>query len=83
VTFNWFSILVNNELCKVPLDAVEQHAALFLFQILPQGVRFLAIDVKLLEQIKLDFVVADKALNLFGIAGFLVIELITRESKNA
>lgn len=83
VSLNRLAILVDNELGEVPFDSVEKHATLLLLQVLPQRVGRLAVHVNLVEQIELDFPVSDKALDLFGGAGFLVIELIARESENA
>lgn len=83
VSLNRLAILVDNKLGEVPFDSVEKHAALFFFQILPQRMGFLAVHVNLFEQIELDFTVGDEALDLFGVAGFLMVELIARESENA
>lgn len=83
VTFNRFSVLVDNELCEIPLDGIEQRAALLLLQILIQGMRALAIHVNLLEQIEIDLSIASEALNLLGIAWLLVAELVARKRENA
>ena len=83
MTFNWFAILVDNKFGEIPLDAIEQETALFFLQILPQWMSTLAVDINLLEQVKLDLTVTDKALNFFGVAWLLVIELITGKGENA
>lgn len=83
VSLNRLAILVDNELGEVPFDAVEEHAALLLLQVLPQRMGCLAVHLDLVEQIELDFAIGDKALDLFGVAGFLMVELIARESENA
>lgn len=77
------SVLVHNELGKVPLDQVQQDAALLLLQELPHGMRRLAVHVHLLEQVELHLSVAHKALNGLGIPGLLVGELVARERQNA
>lgn len=77
------AVLVNDELGEVPLDAVEQHSALLLLQILPQWVSSLAVDVDLLEEVELDLTVASEALDLLGGSGLLVVELVAWESENA
>lgn len=83
VALDRLAILVDDELGEVPLDAVEQHSALFLLQILPQWVGGLAVDVDLLEEVKLNLAVASEALDLFSISGFLVVELVAWEGENA
>lgn len=83
VSLNRLAVLVNNELGEVPFDSIEKHATLFLFQILPQRMGCLAVHVNLVVQIELDFSIGGKALDFFGGAGFLVIELIAGKSENA
>lgn len=83
VTLNRFAALVDDELGEVPLDGVEQQAALFLLQILPQWMCAFAIHVNLFEQVKLNFAIASEALNFLSVARLLVVELIARERENA
>lgn len=83
VTLNWLAVFVDDELGKVPLDPVEEEAALLFLQILPQWMSSLAIHLKLLEQVKLDLAVANRALNLLVIAGLLAVELVTGKCENA
>lgn len=82
VTLNGLSILVDNELCEIPLDSIEQHSTLLLLQVLPQRWGGLAVDFNLLKQVKLDLVIAGEALNRLSISRLLVIELVTGESEN-
>jgi hypothetical protein len=56
---------------------------LFLLQILPQRMGVFAIDIDLLEQVKLDLAVTNETLNLLGVSWFLMVELVTGERKNA
>jgi hypothetical protein len=82
MTFNWFAVLVDDELCKVPLDSINQSSTLFLLQELEQGMCVLAIDVNLLEQVEVNFAILDEALNLFSVSGFLMAKLVAGESEN-
>lgn len=77
------SLLVHNELGEVPLDEIEKESALLLLHELPHRVRLLPIHVHLLEQIELDFSVADRALDLLVRAGLLIGELVAGECQNA
>lgn len=82
VTLNRFSIFVHNKLCKVPLDSIKKHSALFLLQILPQWMRTFTIHVNFFEQVKFDLSIANEALNFFGSSWFLVVELIAWKCKD-
>jgi hypothetical protein len=83
MTFNWFSVLVDDELCKVPLDSINQSSTLLLLQELEQGMCVIAVDINLLEQVEVNFAILDEALNLFSVSGFLMAKLIARKSKNS
>lgn len=83
MTLNRLSILIDNELGEVPLDAVKQHSTLLLLQIFPQRVSFFAVNIDFFEQIELDFVIASEALNFFSVSRLLVIELVAWKSEYA
>lgn len=82
MTFHRLSILVDDELCEVPLNGVDQSSALFLLQVFVQWMSGLAVHIDLFEQIKVDFAVADEALDFFSVAGLLMTELIAWKSEN-
>jgi hypothetical protein len=83
VALDGIAVLVDDELGEVPLDGVEQGAALLLLQVLEEGMSSLSVDINLLEQIELHFSVASEALNLLAITRLLVSELIARKRENA
>lgn len=80
MTADRLAVLVDDELGEVPLDAIGQHATLLLLEIHPERMGRLAIHVDLLEQIKLDFSVLHEALNVLGISGLLITELVAWKS---
>lgn len=78
------AVLVHDKLGKVPLDGIEQGAALLLLQELPQRVRFVPVDVNLGEQIKLGaLLLLGELFNLLVGLRLLVRELVRRERQNA
>lgn len=83
VTFNWLSVLVDDELCEIPLDGIDQSSALFFLQVLEKWMGVFSVDVNLIEQIEVDLAILNEALNFFGIAWLLMTELITGESENS
>lgn len=54
VSLHHFSLLIDDKFREIPLDEIANKATLLFFQVLPQGMSVLAIDVNFLEQIKLD-----------------------------
>jgi hypothetical protein len=82
MTLDWFSVLINDELCEVPLDGINQSSALFFLQVLEQWMSFLAVDVKLLEQVEVYLAILHEALNFFGVARLLMTKLVAGESEN-
>lgn len=82
LTLNGLSILVDNKLCEIPLDGINQSSALFLLQVLEQWMSFLSVDINLVEQVKVHLVILDEALDFFGVAWFLIAKLIAGEGEN-
>lgn len=84
VALHRVAVLVHDKLGKVPLDGIEQGAALLLLQELPQRVRFVPVDVNLGEQIKLGaLLLLGELFNLLVGLRLLVRELVRRERQNA
>lgn len=83
MAFHWLSVFVDDKLGEIPLDRIEQSAALFLLEISPQRVGLVPVDVNLCEQIELGtFFLVSETFDLL-IATGLLLELVRRESKNA
>uniref|UniRef100_A0A2M4DH48 Putative secreted protein n=1 Tax=Anopheles darlingi TaxID=43151 RepID=A0A2M4DH48_ANODA len=76
-----FAPLVHQKLGKVPLDRVNERAALALLQILPQWVRLLPVDVNLGEHVEAHVAALGELLDLCVRARFLATELIAREGQ--
>ena len=83
VTFDWLSVLVDDEFCEIPLDGINQSSALFFLQVLEKWVGVFAVDVNLIEQIEVDLAILNEALNFLSIARLLMTKLIARESENS
>lgn len=82
MTVDWFSIFIDNKFCEVPLDRIKQSSTLLLFQVLIERMRTLSVHIDLLEQIKFNFSILGKALNLLSVAWLLIAELIAWKCEN-
>jgi hypothetical protein len=79
---DWFSLLVDDELCEVPLDEVAQHAALFGFQKLKEGMGVASVHIDLAEHVEGCALGSGKSLDFLIVARLLTAELVAGESKN-
>ena len=81
------TLFVYDKLCKIPFYGIGQGSTLFLFEIIPQRMSRLSIDINFAEEVK-SFVklysfVGSKFFD-FGISPWLLgTELVARESQNA
>lgn len=78
------AVLADEELLKVPLDALQTHeAGLLLLHPLPNGLRAVAVDLGLAEDLVGDFVADDaEVLDFFVGAGVLAAELVAGERED-
>lgn len=78
------AIFADQELLKVPLDALQAHeAGLLLLHPLPDGLGRLAVDLGLAEDLVGDFVADDaEVLDFFVGAGVLAVELVAGEGED-
>lgn len=83
VTLHRFAIFIDNKFREIPLDGIEERSTLLLLQILPQGMRLLAVHVDLLEQIEVDFTIFHETLDFLGVAWLLIAELIAGKGENS
>lgn len=84
VTFDRLSISIDQEFRKIPFDKVSQSSALLMFQIFPQRMSFIAVDIDL--RIHIERYVVSLRHELFDLwfrPGFLTAELITGETGYA
>jgi hypothetical protein len=78
------AVLADEELFKVPLDALQAHEArLLLLHPLPHGLRAVAVDLGFAEDFVGDFVAEDaEVLDLFVGARVLAAELVAGEGED-
>ena len=78
------AVLADEELLKVPLDALQAHETrLLLLHPLPHGLRAVAVDVSLAEHLVGDLVAEDaEVLDFLVGAGVLAAELVAGEGED-
>jgi len=80
ISLDRLAIFVHDELGIVPFDGVHQESRLFRFEIFPQRMGFIPINVGLAEHVELHSIFdASESVNLFVGVRLLICELIAGE----
>lgn len=77
------AILVNHELCEVPLDLLDERPFRFGLQIFPQWMSLVAVDVDLLVHVEGHVVFLDEVKDVLWIVKFLVHEVARGEREDS